>query len=204
MAACRHQRSHAHPYTTSEPENEERSGAYHHLYRRTRFGGHLTIAKDYAITLAAETGQKVLLIEAGPGERDYQASEGLVDAGLKNSSPVQAIHSTKQNISTARWLANEENRSNAGQVIHNVTFWSALLDVFDSIIIDAPSLQHSFEGVTLATKADATVLVIQAESTPEPVINNLRDTLNAAGAKLSGIVMNKRQYHIPAKIYKRL
>ena len=50
----------------------------------------------------------------------------------------------------------------------------------------------------------ATVIVVEAEKTPQPVIEHLRNTLTAAGAKTAGIVMNKRRFYIPARVYKKL
>ncbi len=164
--------------------------------------GTSTIAREYAQTLAAETSQKILLIDAGTQLRGH-SMPGIVDNIMAGKPPHDAVRLV-QGFSTAYWIGSEKNRSASGQVIHDADFWKALSVSFDTIIIDAPSLQSKFDGVGLAAKADAAVLVIEAEETPEPVIKNLRDTLTGAGANIAGLVMNKRRYHIPHKVYARL
>ena len=72
-----------------------------------------------------------------------------------------------------------------------------MLASFDTIVIDAPALQTSFDGVVLASRSDATVLVVEAEAIPQAVVLNLRETLEASGARLAGVVMNRRRYYIP-------
>jgi Mrp family chromosome partitioning ATPase len=48
------------------------------------------------------------------------------------------------------------------------------------------------------------VLVVEAESSRTPVVADLRDMIMARGANLAGIVLNKRRFYIPEKIYRRL
>jgi len=101
-------------------------------------------------------------------------------------------------------VGNDAHSTSGNHVVHRHDFWKNLLDSYDSLIIDAPSLRTSFDGVAVAAKADATVIVVEAEKTPQPVIAHLRDTLAAAGAKTAGVVMNKRRYYIPGRVYKKL
>jgi Mrp family chromosome partitioning ATPase len=77
-------------------------------------------------------------------------------------------------------------------------------DVFSLIVIDAPPLARSFEGVAFSAVADATVMVIEAERTRAPVANALGDRLTEAGAKLVGFVFNKRRYYVPEFLYRKL
>lgn len=172
--------------------------------------GTSTIARDYASLLAAEGSQKVLLIDAGPLAperfRAYgpDSPDGMVDAMIDGHLADQAIHPSSTNVSVGHWIARTENRGLAAKVVADPKFWQPLLASFDTIVIDAPSLQSSFDGVMLAAKADATVLVVEAETTPQPVVMNLRDTLASSGATLAGVVMNKRRYYIPQRAYKKL
>lgn len=172
--------------------------------------GTSTVAMNYALALASETGKKVLLIDAGPATPErFQAygvdgSMGIIDAMVAGKSPDRAIHASDQGIHICRWFGHEENRRAAGQILHDAKFWQNLQTAYDSIIIDAPSLHSSFDGVLLAARADATVIVVEAEKTPEPVVINLRDILAGSGARLAGVVMNKRRFYIPQRVYKKL
>jgi len=172
--------------------------------------GTSTIAWEYAKTLAAETDQKVLLIDAGAADtdryrdHDLSFSSGMVDAVLAGQPASAVIKASSQGIWVACWVGAEKNRTFGGRALHDAALWKGLSNSFDSIIIDAPSLQFSFDGIALAAKAEATVIVIEAESTPEPVVKNLQNKLTASGATIVGTIMNKRRYYIPEKIYKRL
>lgn len=172
--------------------------------------GTLTIASDYASMLAAEAAQKVLLIDAAHLGRERFRSygvnpdDGQIDAAIDTHRPGHAIPPGGTNVSVGHWVARPENRSLAARSVADPKLWEAFLASFDTVVIAAPCLQSSFDGVVLAAKADATVLVVEAESTPQAVAENLRDTLTSAGATLAGAVMNKRRFYIPQRVYKKL
>jgi len=48
------------------------------------------------------------------------------------------------------------------------------------------------------------VLVVEAERTRAPIVEQARRAVEANGGRLLGVVMNKRRYHIPRAIYRRL
>ncbi|WP_165799638.1 GumC family protein [Sphingomonas oleivorans] len=52
--------------------------------------------------------------------------------------------------------------------------------------------------------ADANLLIVRAERTRAPAIQQLRDTILAAGGDLLGFVYTGRKYHIPGRIYRWL
>lgn len=166
--------------------------------------GTSTVARHYAETLAAQTNQQVLLIDAGPlvSTRFIDPSRGVID--LTVSLPGNAIQPTSNGVALARWGGNNEDRGLAGRMVHDPVFWENLLKSYGAIVIDAPALQTAFDGVVLAARSDAVVMVVESENTPEPVVHNLRDTLSSAGAKIAGVVMNKRHYYIPDNVYRHL
>ena len=175
--------------------------------------GTSTIAHDYASMLASEGLQKVLLIDAGPLATErfraygVESPTGVIDAMLDGQWLDRAIPPTGTTVGRTEighWAEPTENRVLAAKMAADPKFWETLLASFDTLVIDAPSLQSSFDGVVLAARADAAVLVVEAESTPQAVVMNLRDTLESSGAKLAGVVMNKRRYYIPQRAYKKL
>ena len=80
----------------------------------------------------------------------------------------------------------------------------ALKVSFDNILIDCRSLKSSTDGAVLANSVDGVVVVVDAgESRNEEIINAQR-TIEAAGGKFLGFVLNKRRYPVPEWLYKRL
>lgn len=172
--------------------------------------GTSTIAQETAMALVAETGRKVLLLDAGPLEPERFWSygldpyKGLVDVIAAGRPFNEAVSQIEHGVQFARWLGREEHRNIAGRLIHDEAFWNSLREAFGIVVIDAPARQFAPDGLALAARADATVLVVEAESTREAVVENLRDTLAAAGAKIAGVVLNKRRFYIPRRVYARL
>ena len=79
-----------------------------------------------------------------------------------------------------------------------------LREAFSLIVVDAPPLARSYDGVAFSAAADATVMVVEAEQTRAPVALDLSEKLTDAGARLVGFVFNKRRYYIPENLYRRL
>ncbi|MGB4100936.1 MAG: hypothetical protein WBK91_03395 [Alphaproteobacteria bacterium] len=172
--------------------------------------GTSTVAEDYVAALAAETQQKVLLLDTGKLNPErfmahgIDPTLGMVDALALNMQHTQAVHPVSENVFISRWVGRDENRSLAGKLARDASFWQSMRALFHTIVIDAPALETSFDGVAFAARADATILIVEAESTRRQVIERLHDTLRDAGANLVGLVMNKRRFYIPGEIYRRL
>jgi Mrp family chromosome partitioning ATPase len=83
-------------------------------------------------------------------------------------------------------------------------FWDKMRAEFELVVVDSPALSHSFDPVMIANQMDATILVVNAESTRAPVARNLRDRLTEVGGPVIGCVLNRRRYHIPGFLYRRL
>jgi len=172
--------------------------------------GTSTVARAFAEGLAAETQRKLLMIDAGPLDAarfvtdGINPGKGIIDAAAAGEDPMKAIFAIEQNVYLGRWLGQDKNRAAAGKLLNDRAFWEKLQAEFDTIVIDAPSPQTSSDGIALTARADATIVVVEAEATRQPVVESLCNTLKAAGAKIIGTVLNKRRMHIPEKIYARL
>ena len=75
---------------------------------------------------------------------------------------------------------------------------------FDYIIVDAPPLGLFTESMFLSSKVDAVMLVAQAGKTPRWAMQKVKMQIEEVGAKILGVVLNKRRFHIPDWLYKRL
>lgn len=75
---------------------------------------------------------------------------------------------------------------------------------YDMVLLDPPPASETAEGVALAPLIDGVVLVVHAEHTRWQVAAQLKDRISRQGGHTLGVVLNRRQYHIPESIYKRL
>ncbi|VVE56327.1 lipopolysaccharide biosynthesis protein [Pandoraea pneumonica] len=80
--------------------------------------------------------------------------------------------------------------------------FDALRESHDYIVVHAPPSSQSFTGIENASLADATVLVVRAESTRKPVIAGLKSQVEDAGGHLIGVALTHRRGYIPAAIYR--
>ncbi|MDE1900757.1 MAG: hypothetical protein KGI37_03810 [Alphaproteobacteria bacterium] len=172
--------------------------------------GTSTIARDYALALADMGEQEILLIDAGKVDKDFFAMHGadpanaLADVVAAGKNVHDALYALAPHLRLGRWAKPGRGRGAINKLMKNDKFWTGLREHFGTVVIDAPSLLDSADGVALAARADAAVIVVEAEATRAPVIEHLRDALNLADAKIAGIVMNKRRYYIPTGVYQRI
>lgn len=104
----------------------------------------------------------------------------------------------------AEWIIPTTNNELSTDCLRQPAFWQALRAYNGWVIIDAPAVNASHLGLTAASNSDLTVLVVAAESTRHQVVAHGRDLLLSAGAKMAGVILNKRRYYIPDKVYSRL
>ncbi|HLY54293.1 MAG TPA: hypothetical protein VKS60_01975 [Stellaceae bacterium] len=75
---------------------------------------------------------------------------------------------------------------------------------YDFILVDGGNMRSGAFSPILARAVDGVVLVIEAERTRAPVVEQAVELLEASRAKLLGAVLNKRRFHIPGVFYDSL
>jgi succinoglycan biosynthesis transport protein ExoP len=75
---------------------------------------------------------------------------------------------------------------------------------FDRILIDAPPLNQCGDAMALAQLGDGLIVVIEANATRRQTARKVMETLGQAGVKVLGVVLNKRMFPIPEKLYRQL
>src|SRR5262245_42473012 len=80
----------------------------------------------------------------------------------------------------------------------------ALKVSFDNILIDCRSLKSSTDAAVLAGSVDGVVIVVDAGDSRNDEILNAQRTIETAGGKFLGFVLNKRRYPVPEWLYRRL
>jgi Mrp family chromosome partitioning ATPase len=156
--------------------------------------GTSTVVGEFARVSAAQFGQRVLLLEmephgggeSRPGLESYGAGagEGRLDIALLPQEFLAA--------------------SSAADSPGPAATWRGLRAAYDLILVDAPPATTSSQGLTVSRQVDGVVLVLAAEDTRWPVAERVKESIERSGGRVLGIVLNKRQYHIPPCIYRRL
>ena len=75
---------------------------------------------------------------------------------------------------------------------------------FDYVILDAPPISGYAETKVMGKKVDGVIMVIESGKTRKQVAIRAKQELEDAGAKVLGVILNRRKYYIPEWIYKRL
>lgn len=84
------------------------------------------------------------------------------------------------------------------EAVNDARYWTRLRAHADTVVIDAPAADRSDMALTLAPLADATVLVVAAETTDAAGPVALREEIDALGGRIAGVVMNRATWSPPA------
>jgi protein-tyrosine kinase len=173
--------------------------------------GCTTTAVNLARALASDDKIKVLLIDGNLRSSSlHQAfgldnKNGLSDIIRGDSDTEQAIKKT--DIENLFVVTGGKNAGNSASILDSSELkplLDRLKERFDFIILDAPPVILYSDSITLCSDVDGVVFVVEAEKTRCEIAREGKEKLKAAGARILGGVLNKRKYHIPQSVYKRL
>ncbi len=77
-------------------------------------------------------------------------------------------------------------------------------ELFEHVIIDAPSISQHPESLLLMRKADGVILVVESEKTRKQSAFWTKQQIEKAGASLLGVILNRRKYRVPNWLYRRI
>ncbi len=161
--------------------------------------GKTVTASNLAVALA-RNGLRTLLIDAdlrrpnthtllglplspGVGERLHGTPENLTDfSGLE--TVVENLH-----VLTAGTNENPPAELVGTKAMKELI--AAARQEFDAVIIDSPPVLAVTDSVVLARQVDATFVVVSADRTEVQALNVTRDTLEAVGCTVGGVVLNR-------------
>jgi capsular exopolysaccharide synthesis family protein len=170
----------------------------------TRHGeGATRVATGLARALASEGETRVLLVEAnlrtpsfaqqlpiarGPGLAEFLAGEANANALI---TPLRD------------WNLSVISAGARTAVIDCEAMASALSQVigqFDFVIIDLPPVNRYADASILAPKVDGVILVVEADRTPVVDAESAKKSLDRVGARIFGVVLNRRRSYVPATL----
>ncbi len=175
---------------------------------RPREGTSLIATRFAAFAAEVEGGSALLIDCSGRPPRDAAVTmepPSLLDAYLRDGSIEAAItpHEPTGALSTAR-LTSRRN-----SMLHsNAETLSAILGQvrkrYKLTVLDTPSLEETTATLVFSRACDGVVLVLEAEATPARVAEAAVEAVERSGGKMLGIVYNKRRFHMPGWLYRRL
>jgi protein-tyrosine kinase len=178
------------------------------LFSASRGGeGTTTIVREFAMALSLVFKVSVLVVDANPNHGAAQAcgvAEAPALSDLLRGLQASDAERTKQPGVTVAIFEPEMANSPAGQGNAGTSLCDALRKYFDYVLFDAPALSSSATAVSLARHVDGIVIIIDSERTRWPVVENTKKAYESAGAKVLGVVLNRRTFYIPNWIYKWL
>ena len=193
--------------------------SYHHgksvktiLFLGTTHGdGSSTTAINFATTLARDGRHNVLLIEANlrnPSLQEVfdvdpdQSLSGFSTNGNKAASGLKKVGPENLYVVTPG-----SKSSGPVSLFESQRFWEFLKTMrteFDYVVLDGPPLPSFSESKVICNKVDGVVMVIESGKTRKQVALRAKKDIEQAGGTLLGVVLNKRKYHIPKWLYRRL
>jgi hypothetical protein len=172
------------------------------------------MAQLFAVELARHTCRRTLIIDSqrlqGLGVEDYlQMPWNCHPTNIENLWMLPArkqkkrnAHDDRQELPTRSFLMRVPK--DGEEIDTGLDSVDALRVSFDNILIDCGALKNSTDAAMLASRVDGVVIVVDAgQSRREEILNSQR-TIETAGGKFLGFVLNKRRYPVPEWLYKRL
>jgi capsular exopolysaccharide synthesis family protein len=169
--------------------------AAHHGEGTTR------VALGLATALAWEQAERVLLVEGNlrtpalAAQFSLNPSPGLSDF-LAGQVTAEALVTRLDAVNLSIVQAGERQGIVDCEKIGGVL--ATLGGQFDFTIIDVPPVNHYADASVLAPKVDGVILVVEADRTPVADAETAKRTLNRVGARILGVVLNRRRSYIPA------
>lgn len=168
--------------------------------------GKSTTAANLAIVLA-QAGQKVLLADCDLRKPDIHRlfsldnAAGLTNTLIQGRDPVELAHPGP--VKNLTVLTSGPVPPNPAELLGSDrvrSLWPQLLERFDSVIIDTPPVLAVTDSVLLSRQIDGVILVVSAGVSRVEVIQQAKEQLAKASARIIGVVLNKvkipsRDYH---------
>ena len=166
--------------------------------------GTSTVARETALALA-DTGRRDLLLldidEAAGGQVATLRSMGLAPDPVPAAADPPLPWRLSRLGGRRLWVNEGAPAIGAGDLGEAL---DAARARFACILVDVPAVDRSNAADRIAAEADLCVLVVAAESTRGMVALALRDRILNAGGTIAGVVMTRRRFHIPERVYRWL
>ena len=166
--------------------------------------GTTSVAHAYAHAVATQHRRRVLLLSAdGDADGDAGSLAGVLQSLATHpaSDPVTRALDGEADADAA-WAVGAD--ASIWELLPRTELWYALRERYDEVVIDLPAPSGSRVGLAVAPYCDGVAVVVEAEKTRAPVAEHLVGQLRSVRARVLGAVLNRRRFHLPARIYRML
>ena len=158
--------------------------------------GKTAVACNIAAAMA-QAGSSVILVDADFRRPDLHRiftlrNRGLEELILGPGLDEQFIHPTELN--NLRVICSGPTPGNPSELLGSpgmAQLSQQLQEMADVVVYDTPPIGAVTDGAVLAARADGVVLVVEQGRVSVNQISRSRDTLQAVGARILGVVLNK-------------
>ena len=179
------------------------SGLHTILVTAPRHGeGATTVSVGLACALARERETRVLLVEGNlrtpgfGGTLPLATAAGLADFAAGRVAP-EALVTRLEDLNVSVIAAGSVPGQPMNLEIID-TLLARLHAQYDFIVIDGPPVNSYADASILSTKVDGVILVVEADRTPVVEAESAKRQLEKVGARILGVVLNRRRSYIPA------
>ncbi len=165
--------------------------------------GASTVARDLASALGRGGARRVLLVDANlyrPSQHEMAGvtrGNGLSEILARRESYEAAVRRAGESFSL---LTSGRPVSEPSALIEGVgmnELVERLRADYDYVIFDAPSASEHPDSAILAGHADASMLVVESDTTRKDEALAARQVLEASGVPIMGVVLNRRKSILP-------
>jgi protein-tyrosine kinase len=172
--------------------------------------GCTTTAASFANTLAQNCRLNVLLIDANlRSPRLHEVFNVQYNQGLADLLTLEEGISLFKKVGHGNLYLIPSGKENSGPltIFESRRFEKILKQMrekFDYVILDAPPVNSYAETKVMGKIVDGVILVIKSGNTRKQVAIRAKQELEDAGAKVLGVILNRRKHYIPKWLYNRL
>ena len=127
-----------------------------------------------------------------------QNSEPLEEAIQRTNEHGFSILPAVSSFGSERGLEREARLENLEGVL------TALKRMYRYILLDSPPVVPFIDSTIITGLADGVVFVVESNLTRSQVVQHATEKLRSGGGEILGIILNKREFHIPRWIYRFL
>jgi Mrp family chromosome partitioning ATPase len=181
------------------------------IYGSRKGEGASVVAREIAISLSRSPTNSVLLVDGNPGETDQGSYFGpnMVDSlwAAARGAPIRTVRLSLPRGGAMDLAALQiDGAADPSEIDLRLLpqLFHRLRNVFNIVVIDCPPVMDAAGYVSASSLADSCLLVVEAATTRIPVVKRAMEEIEAAGGKLQGVVLNKRQNYIPSWLYRHI
>jgi protein-tyrosine kinase len=137
---------------------------------------------------------KVTDIPAGPGMAEWLADPKYLNTPIESLARQTAI--AKLDVLTAGSTLNGHQPGRWTEAV-----MATAQSAYHAVVVDLPNMARCEATARVAGLCEAAILVVECNNANREVLREAAERLKESGVQLLGVVLNKRTFPIPEKLY---